>query len=170
MTRLQNFITTSFILCLGVISLCQGASKNVTKEIFGHELNFLPVAFGDFNSDKLTDLFVITADRKTIFVLLAEGEELFSKPFSSHIYFKMPSKIGKRRLQCTLNNKIIESVIPGDFDGDGGMDVFVLTSKIDTEDEPVSKLYFLPTVLNSDIIIIVLGFFLVSRVCSVGRS
>ena len=140
MIRLKNFIAT-FILCVvGVIPLCQATSKNVTKEIFGDELNFLPVAFGDFNSDKLTDLFVIAVDRKTIYVLLAEGEELFSKPFSSHIYFKMPSKIGKRKLKCTFNNKIIESVIPGDFDGDGGMDLFVLTSKIDTEDEPVSKL------------------------------
>jgi len=134
MAGLKNYII-SFILYIELISLCQATSKNVTKEIFGDELNYLPVAFGDFNSDKLTDLLVITSNRKTLFVLLAEGEELFSKPFSSHIYFKMPSKIDKRRLTCTLNNKIIESVIPGDFDGDGGMDVFVLTSKIDTQDE-----------------------------------
>ena len=141
MAGLKNYII-SFILYVELISLCQATSKNVTKEIFGDELNYLPVAFGDFNSDKLTDLLVITSNRKTLFVLLAEGEELFSKPFSSHIYFKMPSKIDKRRLTCTLNNKIIESVIPGDFDGDGGMDVFVLTSKIDTQDESVSKILF----------------------------
>ena len=101
MAGLKNYII-SFILYIELISLCQATSKNVTKEIFGDELNYLPVAFGDFNSDKLTDLLVITSNRKTLFVLLAEGEELFSKPFSSHIYFKMPSKIDKRRLTCIL--------------------------------------------------------------------
>ena len=43
----------------------------------------------------------------------------------------------KLKLECTLNNKLIESVIPGDFDGDGGMDVFV-TVKDDDDDETLA--------------------------------
>ena len=44
MAGLKNYII-SFILYIELISLCQATSKNVTKEIFGDELNYLPVAF-----------------------------------------------------------------------------------------------------------------------------
>ena len=110
--------------------------KNITEQVFGQDVNLLPVAFGDFNSDKLTDLFVINEDRTKISILLAQ-EETFSSVLTSHTYFISPSKVDKKKLklECTLNNAVIHALIPGDFVGDGGMDVFVLIKSDDSEEE-----------------------------------
>lgn len=37
--------------------------KNVTSEVFGDDVQYLPVAFGDFNSDKLTVSAVCGTER-----------------------------------------------------------------------------------------------------------
>ena len=51
--------------------------KNITEKVFGNNLGKLPLAFGDFNSDKLTDIFVIIEERNKISILLAQ-EQTFS--------------------------------------------------------------------------------------------
>lgn len=109
--------------------------RNVTGQVFGDQLDVLPVAFGDFNSDKLTDLFVVNPERNKISILLAE-EQTFSSVLTSHNYFSRPSTVDKKKLklECTINNALIESVAPGDFDGDGGMDVFILVKYEDDVD------------------------------------
>ena len=46
---------------------------NITEAVFGRTLanrSFLPAAFGDFNSDKLTDLVVLRDGQKTVQVWL----------------------------------------------------------------------------------------------------
>ena len=48
-------------------------------------------------------------------------------------YFGASSKGGKRT-ECFLNGVNIEAVIPGDFDGDGGMDVLVVGVPEDADD------------------------------------
>ena len=112
--------------------------KNITKNIFGSQVEMLPMAFGDFNSDKLTDLFVIDNERNKLSILLAQ-EQTFSLALTSHTYFQFPSEVDKKKLKlaCTLNNVLIESVIPGDFDGDGGMDVFVTVKNPDDKDDAI---------------------------------
>jgi len=114
--------------------------KNITKNIFGsgNHVEMLPVAFGDFNSDKLTDIFVLNQDRNKLSILLAR-EQTFTLALTSRTYFQFPSEVDKKKLklECTLNNVKIESVIPGDFDGDGGMDIFV-TIKDDDDDETLA--------------------------------
>ena len=109
--------------------------KNITKNIFGDHVEKLPVAFGDFNSDKLTDLFVINQDRNKLSILLAT-EQTFSSVLTSHTYFQFPSEVDKKKLklECAFNDIKIESIIPGDFDGDGGMDVFVTITDDDVPD------------------------------------
>ena len=89
--------------------------KNITKNIFGDHVEKLPVAFGDFNSDKLTDLFVINQDRNKLSILLAT-EQTFSSVLTSHTYFQFPSEVDKKKLklECAFNDIKIESIIPGD--------------------------------------------------------
>ena len=52
---------------------------DITDSVFGNEGNsFLPAAFGDFNSDKLTDIIVLKKDRKSVAVLLASEQNVVS--------------------------------------------------------------------------------------------
>ena len=88
----------------------------------------------------LQDIFVITEDKTKVSILLAQPETL-SSVLSSHTYFLMPSqakKDKKLKLDCPIDFGKISSLIPGDFDGDGGMDVFVL-AKPDEDDSNVSR-------------------------------
>jgi len=54
-----------FIAILGIIVNVLGS--DVTESVFGKNTQGVPAAFGDFNSDELTDLFVIRD--KTVDVL-----------------------------------------------------------------------------------------------------
>ena len=116
--------------------------KNITQNIFGDQVNILPVAFGDFNSDKLTDVFVLNQDRTKLSILLAR-EQTFSSVLTEQTYFLFPDKKSKKlKLECSINDATIESIIPGDFDGDGGMDVFVLVKYDDDADDMVMNIAF----------------------------
>ena len=93
-----------------------------TNSAFGLNIhNILPAAFGDFNSDELTDLFVINnnASGGSVQILLGSLKE--------------PHFIQDSNLQCFLPNKTITSVVPGDYDGDGLMDVLITTAMNSTD-------------------------------------
>lgn len=126
--------TLSVLFVTFLLAFTQHASsmdlKNITENVFGDEVNLLPVAFGDFNSDKLTDVFVVNPERNKISILLAR-EQTFSSVLSEQTYFLSPSKADKKKLklECALNDVLIEAITPGDFDGDGGMDAFVLVKE-----------------------------------------
>ena len=113
--------------------------KNVTNEVFGGisgpqgDLgDLLPVAFGDFNYDKFTDVFTINRARNKIRILLAKADELVSThPSENTNGFQMVTD-GKH-LSCNFDSWKIESVIPADFDGNGAMDVLIVAK--DEEDE-----------------------------------
>lgn len=131
-------MTTRILFAFFLALLTQQATsldlKNITENVFGEEVNLLPVAFGDFNSDKLTDVFVVNQERNKISILLAR-EQTFSSVLSEQTYFLSPSKADKKKLklECALNDVLIEAVTPGDFDGDGGMDAFVLVKSVEDE-------------------------------------
>jgi len=118
--------------------------KNVTNEVFGGisgpqgDLgDLLPVAFGDFNYDKFTDVFTINNARNKIRILLAKADELTSThPSENTNGFQMVTE-GKH-LSCAFNSLKIESVIPADFDGNGAMDVLIVAKD---EDEESQDLY-----------------------------
>ncbi|XP_064315532.1 T-cell immunomodulatory protein isoform X2 [Phalacrocorax carbo] len=101
-------------LCLLLLALVGpgGALQNVTAQLFGAEAYGTLVAFGDFNSDKQTDLFVLRGGNELI-IFLADQKEPYFKP-----RIKLPMK----SLGVTIT-----SVVPGDYDGDSQMDVLLTT-------------------------------------------
>ncbi|KAK2576727.1 hypothetical protein KPH14_005381 [Odynerus spinipes] len=78
----------------------------------------MPAAFGDFDSDELTDVFMVRKDGKTVQVFLAAEQEPLLRP--------------KDNLKCTFKESIT-SVVPGDFDGDVFMDILVTTIHRETK-------------------------------------
>lgn len=92
---------------------------DMTKEVFDHfESQYLPAAFGDFNGDKLTDMFIIQKSfngNNWVKVLLSHGISPFLR---------------ESGLECKMN-KEISAVMPSDFDGDGAMDVLIASRQKD---------------------------------------
>uniref|UniRef100_W5LPW0 Integrin alpha FG-GAP repeat containing 1 n=1 Tax=Astyanax mexicanus TaxID=7994 RepID=W5LPW0_ASTMX len=85
--------------------------QDVTTDLFGTENKGTVAAFGDFNSDKQTDIFIIRESELLIF--LADLKAPYFKP----------------KVHLTKNAfpdfSIISSVVPGDYDGDSQMDVLI---------------------------------------------
>ncbi|KAK2853469.1 hypothetical protein Q5P01_006130 [Channa striata] len=92
------------------------ALQDVTLDLFGAENYGTVAAFGDFNSDKQTDIFIIR-EQSELVIFLAD-----SKP----PYFKPKVHITKEILP---SNTVITSVVPGDYDGDSQMDVLLTSSQ-----------------------------------------
>ncbi|XP_034041257.1 T-cell immunomodulatory protein isoform X1 [Thalassophryne amazonica] len=90
--------------------------QDVTTVLFGGENYGSVAAFGDFNSDKQTDIFLIR-QRSELIILLAD----LKAP-----YFKPKVRITKDDLSP---DTVITSAVPGDYDGDSQMDV-LLTAEI----------------------------------------
>ncbi|XP_061230656.1 T-cell immunomodulatory protein-like [Neopsephotus bourkii] len=88
------------------------ALQNVTAQLFGPEAYGTLAAFGDFNSDKQTDLFVLRGGNELV-IFLADQKEPYFKP--------------RVRLPMKSLSVIITSVVPGDYDGDSQMDVLLTT-------------------------------------------
>ena len=85
------------------------SASDITGAVFGKDTDYLPAAFGDFNSDEYTDMFVLRDEGHTLEILLGQDVEPLLRP-SGYI--------------CRFQNRI-SSVVPGDFDGDALMDVMV---------------------------------------------
>ncbi|XP_051918481.1 T-cell immunomodulatory protein [Hippocampus zosterae] len=92
------------------------ALQDVTTDLFGAENNGTVAAFGDFNADKQTDIFIIR-EQSELVIFLAD---------SKAPYFKPKVLISKGILP---SDTILTSVVPGDYDGDSQMDV-LLTAQI----------------------------------------
>lgn len=86
--------------------------NDITSAVFGNVLDGMPAAFGDFNSDELTDVFMLRKNGTTVQIFLAAEQEPLLRP--------------SLNLNCTFKN-IVVGVVPGDFDGDVFMDVLVIT-------------------------------------------
>ncbi|XP_075045353.1 T-cell immunomodulatory protein [Mixophyes fleayi] len=99
-------------LLLAVAPL-RASLRNVTAEVLGAEAWGRVAAFGDFNADKQTDLFIVRG-----------GNELriFLADLKSTPYFNP-----KVKLSLESEGLIITSVVPGDYNGDSQMDVLLTT-------------------------------------------
>ncbi|XP_072527493.1 T-cell immunomodulatory protein-like [Salminus brasiliensis] len=86
--------------------------QDVTTDLFGAENEGTVAAFGDFNSDKQTDVFVIRKQSELL-IFLADLKAPYFKPKVHLAKDVFPSDI------------IISSVVPGDYDGDSQMDVLL---------------------------------------------
>lgn len=98
-----NVILLRACCCLGV--------SDMTESSFGSHKEGVLAAFGDFNSDELTDAFLII-NSSNIQVFLAHDKEPFLRPSG---------------YACNFTNIAITSVVPGDYDGDAYMDILLTT-------------------------------------------
>ncbi|XP_072135739.1 T-cell immunomodulatory protein isoform X1 [Mobula birostris] len=89
------------------------ALQEVTDELFGSEARGIVAAFGDFNSDKQTDIFLIRSKNQLV-ILFADVKAPYFKP--------------KPKVVIQLKDQVITSVVPGDYDGDSQMDVLLTLS------------------------------------------
>lgn len=103
-----------YILLSFVVILCS-AVMDMTISSFGLNNNGFIAAFGDFNSDELTDAFIINGS--SVEVLLAHDKEPFLRPST---------------FVCSFNNTDITSIVPGDYDGDAYMDILFTTQSHNT--------------------------------------
>ncbi|XP_061748503.1 T-cell immunomodulatory protein [Nerophis ophidion] len=99
------------------------ALQDVTADLFGAKNNGTLAAFGDFNADKQTDIFIIR-EQSELLIFLAD---------SKAPYFKPRVNISKGILP---SDTVLTSVVPGDYDGDSQMDV-LLTSQMSLTDSSV---------------------------------
>lgn len=147
-------------ICLAFAIVVAVKSSDITPIVFGQVLDGLPAAFGDFDSDELTDVFVLRNKAHTLEIMLAAEQEPLLSP-------------GKG-LTCSFNDRVT-SVVPGDFDGDAFMDVFVTTNRggnrsyghllwggngqLNCSDEPVVVMVGQPLAIdyNQDMIIDLFG-------------
>ncbi|KAG5343573.1 TIP protein, partial [Acromyrmex charruanus] len=102
----------TFVHLVALISIAK--CSDITPAVFGNELNDMPAAFGDFNSDELTDVFMLHTYKKhqTVEIFLAAEQEPLLRP--------------KPDLNCSFKDHVT-SIVPGDFDGDVFMDILVTT-------------------------------------------
>uniref|UniRef100_A0A1L8E2V0 Putative t-cell immunomodulatory protein n=1 Tax=Nyssomyia neivai TaxID=330878 RepID=A0A1L8E2V0_9DIPT len=105
---------------LTIVSLVHlGRCLDFSKNVFGSSgVSGIPAAFGDFNSDELTDMFMLRDNFRTVQIFLGSDTE----------------PLLKEGPKCTFDNLEISSVVPGDFDGDAFMDVLI-TARIDAGDK-----------------------------------
>jgi len=86
--------------------------------VFGYYVQGQPAAFGDFDSDELTDMFVLKDQGRSIEIMFGSNVEPFLKPGT--------------QTKCKFNKHQITSVVPGDFNGDALMDLLVTVKKLIT--------------------------------------
>lgn len=101
----------SLLLVLTIRRIC---ASDITTQAFGDINDTIISAFGDFNSDELTDVFVRSTDGQTLEILLASDQE--------------PLLRRSPNTKCIFKELSITSIVPGDFDGDAFMDLLI-TSK-----------------------------------------
>ncbi|KAL0125724.1 hypothetical protein PUN28_004644 [Cardiocondyla obscurior] len=95
-----------------VLLVSTARCSDITPAVFGNAQYSMPAAFGDFNSDELTDVFMLSQDTHTVEIFLAAEQEPLLRP--------------KPDLSCRFDEHVT-SVVPGDFDGDVFMDILVTT-------------------------------------------
>ncbi|KAK3510284.1 hypothetical protein QTP70_032918 [Hemibagrus guttatus] len=107
-TALLPLIIFIIFLQHGVFGL-----QDVTADLFGAENVGTVSAFGDFNSDKQTDVFVIREDSELV-IFLADVKAPYFKP-----------KVHVKKDVFPSGVSVISSVVPADYDGDSQMDVLL---------------------------------------------
>jgi len=91
-------------------------SVDITYLVFGPNVQGQPAAFGDFDSDELTDMFILKDQGRSVEIMFGSNVEPFLKPGT--------------QTKCKFNKHQITSVVPGDFNGDALMDLLVTVKNI----------------------------------------
>jgi hypothetical protein len=114
-------IYVSFVHGQNVLPIKSSNANNEEKRVF--DVNFgnkksyviddcIPLAFGDFNADKVIDIFCRNTNGDTIRVMLNDDR----------------SPTSKEQYQVNITG-IIYDALAADFDGDSKLDLFVLYKK-----------------------------------------
>lgn len=76
-------ILISFLSLIDFNVESSDTNNNITRTTFGGIRNALPSAYGDFNSDELTDIFILTQEQKTVQILLGstDSDQLVNEIF-----------------------------------------------------------------------------------------
>ncbi|VVC28598.1 Hypothetical protein CINCED_3A009391 [Cinara cedri] len=99
-----------------IVTLCQiCVSIDITYPVFGYNVQGQPAAFGDFDSDELTDMFILKEKGQLIEIMFGSNVEPFLTTSSQ---------------KCKFNRHQITSVVPGDFNGDALMDLLITVKNI----------------------------------------
>ena len=104
------------LFCLWAFFFIHGECIDITNDVFGKFYEYRPAAFGDFDADKLTDIFVIEKlgeNSHSIKILLSQDSPPYIKPSD---------------ISCNFND-LVTSVVPSDFNGDGAMDILAIVLK-----------------------------------------
>lgn len=150
------------ILC--IIQEINAKASDITNTVFGSSsTEGIIGAFGDFNSDELTDVFILTNNSRTLEILLGSDVEPLLR---------------RANMKCEYKKLEVTSIVPGDFDGDAFMDLLITTKTSETgvlgvyinwgasdsldctdESEPLFKMFGEPVALdyNKDMIIDLFG-------------
>lgn len=107
-----------FLWIFVIFSQSRASESDFTNLVFANLNDGVVSAYGDFNSDELTDVFLLRDNFHTIDVLLA--------------YPETPLLRQEKNLRCHYPDLKITSVVPGDFDGDAFMDI-MFTAKLNEE-------------------------------------
>lgn len=91
-------------------------SIDITYPVFGFNVQGQPAAFGDFDSDELTDMFILKEQGHSIEIMFGSNVEPFLRP--------------RDQTKCRFTKHKITSVVPGDFNGDALMDLLVTVKNI----------------------------------------
>ncbi|KAI2810627.1 T-cell immunomodulatory protein [Blomia tropicalis] len=110
---LQTTIIWSIVCLLQSTNVFINCLKEET--LVSTHTNGLISAFGDFNSDRFTDVFIISENGKSFYLLKSYENE--------------PELRTWPNLKCVFNHseESITAIIPGDFNGDAMMDVMTIT-------------------------------------------
>lgn len=90
----------AIIIFFNFVEFDFGQASDITSQVFGSSSDGIIGAFGDFNSDELTDVFVIKENGHVLEVLLGSDVEPLLRT---------------RGLRCRFDKLQITSVVPGDF-------------------------------------------------------
>jgi len=110
MNKFYSF--SQLIYLLAITSTLINGDQFKIKSI---QLDGLLAAFGDFNSDKYSDLFIINSSRQSFEIQKAIDLDYYS-------FLKQPNLT----CSCSQNEEIV-GLIPSDFFGDAMMDVIIIT-------------------------------------------
>ncbi|KAK6186117.1 hypothetical protein SNE40_008215 [Patella caerulea] len=128
------------LLFLNFTKHCQGSFSDTSSGIFGRTKNGLLAAFGDFNADKATDVFILSDDGKSIQLVLGTTEKIDASYSEKELISKSQT-----------NDTYIVNVVPADFDGDSMMDVMVTRRNEGVTDGPLQVVIYWGNILKSNL-------------------
>ena len=105
--RQKTAFMSSTLIFLLFIPLIQSEDlMDITTSVFGNFSGVIPAAFGDFNGDKLTDMFVLSVELEPphevvkVTVLLAQEQKVVGSASSISPLFQWGT--AKQKLQCRI--------------------------------------------------------------------